>query len=84
MIDDVIELFGSGEAAIFPIGNRRIQNGAILRVRGSLEDQGRISGRILRFEFTHGLKIACIGDDLGELLELFKLRKGTHNFRVIG
>ncbi len=55
------------------LGDRLLDEMAVFRFAGGLEDERRVGRRVLRLVGFHRLEVAGIGDDGGELLQLIEL-----------
>ena len=78
VVDDVVDQLSACEAGVLAVGDGLLDEGRVLGLGGGLEDEGGVRGGVQGLEFAHGLKVAGVCDDLGELLELFELRWVTH------
>jgi len=73
MIDDVFDLSGTAQAGFLPVGQHFIKQMCVLRLLRRRIDQTWVGRRILRLKLLDLFKIARIGDNLREFLELLEL-----------
>ena len=73
MVHYIVHAFRAGEAAVFAISDGFVHEVRVFGLRCGREDERGIRGRVLRLVGLHGLEVAGVCDDLGELLELVEL-----------
>src|SRR5581483_304125 len=73
MIADVFDLPLTTQTCFLSISDYGVEQMRVLWFLRSGINQTRIRRCILRLEFLHGLKIRCVSDNFGKLLQLLEL-----------
>ena len=83
MINDVLDLRRAAEPGVAAVGQHFIEKVTVIFFLRRRVNQAGISGRILRLEFADALEVSGIGDNSGELFDLFELVKIRVVFMIL-